>query len=71
MATSNRPGTRFTLEQYVPRRFGRIRSLPFGFDPFQYLKVIDYGDCFIDYGYPNQAPDQIEKHALEIIETEQ
>jgi len=42
---------------------------PYGmeFDPFDKLAVIDYGDCFFDFGHPKQVPDAIEAHATEII----
>ena len=71
MATSNRPGTRLGPRAIRAASVGlaELEAYPFGFDPFKYVKVIDYGDCFIDYGYPNQAPVQIEKHALEIIDS--
>jgi agmatinase len=38
---------------------------PYGmdFDPFDKLAVIDYGDCFFDFGRPQSVPDVIEAHA--------
>jgi agmatinase len=46
-----------------------LEAYPFGFDPFAYLKVADYGDCFLDYGYPQRCVELIESHADEIIKT--
>ena len=42
---------------------------PYGmdFDPFDNLAVIDYGDCFFDFGHPQQVPEEIEAHAYDII----
>ena len=69
MATSNRPGARFGPRGIRAASVGlaELDAYPFGFDPFATLKVADYGDCFIDYGYPDQAPARIEAHADEIL----
>jgi agmatinase len=71
MATSNRPGTRFGPRAIRAGSVGlaELEAYPFGFDPFAYLRVADYGDCFIDYGYPQQAAEKIEQHAAEILAT--
>ncbi|MDJ0813953.1 MAG: agmatinase [Woeseiaceae bacterium] len=68
-ATTNRPGARLG-----PRAIRAASSImawerPYGmeFDPFDKLAVVDYGDCFFDFGRPQQVPDEIEKHAYEII----
>jgi agmatinase len=37
------------------------------FDPFNTLAVVDYGDCFFDWGRKENFPDMLEKHATEII----
>jgi len=37
-------------------------------DPFEKLAVIDYGDCFFDFGRPETIPEAIEAHAREIID---
>jgi agmatinase len=36
-------------------------------DPFERLAVIDYGDCFFDFGRPETVPGAIEAHAWNII----
>lgn len=68
-ATTNRPGARFG-----PRAVRAASSImawekPYGmeFDPFDRLAVIDYGDCFFDFGQPQKVPAAIEAHATQII----
>jgi agmatinase len=43
---------------------------PYGmaFDPFDKLAVVDYGDCFFDFGRPETVPSTIEEHAYNIID---
>ena len=40
---------------------------PWNFDPFETLRVIDYGDCFFDWGRKENFPVTLENHAAEII----
>ncbi len=68
-ATTNRPGARFG-----PRAIRNTSSImawerPYGmeFDPFDKLAVADVGDCFFDFGRPENVPDEIEAHAWNII----
>ena len=68
-ATTNRPGSRFG-----PRAIRNASTImawerPYGmeFDPFDKLAVADVGDCYFDFGRPENVPDQIESHALAII----
>lgn len=68
-ATTNRPGARLG-----PRAIRAASSImawekPYGmeFDPFDKLAVIDYGDCYFDFGRPQGVPDQIEANAFDII----
>lgn len=42
---------------------------PWNFDPFDTLGVIDYGDCFFDWGRKENFPEKLEAHATEIIGT--
>jgi agmatinase len=68
-ATSNRPGARFGPQAI--RRASAILDgdpqYPFGFDPFEKLAVIDWGDCGIDHGRIDLVPGTIERYASEII----
>ena len=68
-ATTNRPGTRFgpagVRAASVHLSWGP--PAPWGFDPFDRLAVIDYGDCAWDHGRPETIPQAIETHAGTII----
>ena len=70
-AVSHRPGTRFGPESIrrasAENAWGPI--WPWMFDPFETLAVIDYGDCYFDWGRKESVPEAIEKHALGIIES--
>jgi len=68
-ATTNRPGTRFGPRAIRAASTIMAWEKPYGmqFDPFDKLAVVDYGDCFFDFGRPLQVPDAIEAHATEII----
>ncbi len=69
MATTNRPGTRFGPRAIRAASTIMAWEKPYGmeFDPFDKLAVIDYGDCYFDFGRPQNVPDEIEKHAHDII----
>jgi agmatinase len=68
-ATSNRPGARFGPQAI--RRASAILDgdpqYPFGFDPYERLAVIDWGDCGIDHGRVDLVPGVIETQAASII----
>lgn len=65
-----RPGCRLGPQaiRAASVQLAELKAFPFGFDPFEYLAVVDYGDCFIDPGYPGQLIDTIENHISSIIE---
>ncbi len=71
LATSNRPGARFG-----PRAI-RAESAqlawgpqwPWGFDPFDYLSVIDYGDTPFDHARPEKIPAQITAAVRPIVQS--
>lgn len=69
-ATTNRPGARFGPR--AVRAASTIMSWerPYGmeFDPFDKLAVIDYGDCYFDFGRPETVPAAIREHAQGIID---
>ncbi|WP_244313618.1 agmatinase [Stappia sediminis] len=68
-AVSNRPGARFG-PQGVRRAsaiFDGDPQYPFGFDPWDVLAAVDYGDCVFDYGVHAEIPGHIEAQAREII----
>jgi agmatinase len=68
-AVTNRPGTRFGPEAI--RRASNQHAWgpywPWFFDPFDTLSVVDYGDCFFDWGRKEEVARRIEDHAAEII----
>jgi agmatinase len=68
-AVSHRSGTRMGPEGI--RRASAENAWgpfwPWNFDPFDTLGVIDYGDCFFDWGRKENFPETLEKHATEII----
>jgi agmatinase len=69
-ATTNRPGTRFGPRaiRAGSTMIAWMRPYDTDVDPFDKLAVVDYGDCFFDFGRPETVPDAIEAHASEIIE---
>lgn len=68
-AVTHRPGTRFGPEAIrrasAENAWGPV--YPWNFDPFDTLGVIDYGDCFFDWGKKESFPHTLEAHASEII----
>jgi agmatinase len=70
-AVSHRSGTRMGPEGI--RRASAENAWgpfwPWNFDPFDTLAVIDYGDCFFDWGKKEDFPAKLENHATEIIST--
>ena len=69
-ATTNRPGARFGPRgiRAASANLSWMRPYDTKEDPFEKLAVIDYGDCFFDFGRPELTPDAIEAHATSIIE---
>jgi agmatinase len=69
-ATTNRPGARFGPRGIRAASACISWMRPYGtaVDPFDKLAVIDYGDCFFDFGRPETVPDAIEAHASSIID---
>lgn len=69
-AVTNRPGARLG-----PRaiRAGSVQlteldAFPFGFDPFETLNVVDYGDCALDPHHPETIIPSIETHIKTILQ---
>jgi agmatinase len=69
-ATTNRPGARFGPRAIRAASAGISWMRPYNteIDPFEKLAVVDYGDCFFDFGRPELTPAAIEAHASSIIE---
>lgn len=68
-ATSNRPGARFGPQAI--RRASAILDgdpqYPFGFDLYESLAVVDWGDCGIDHGRVDRVPRVVEDRAGAIL----
>jgi len=69
-ATTNRPGARFGPRGIRAASASIAWMRPYGteVDPLDKLAIIDYGDCFFDFGRPETIPDAIEEHASSIID---
>jgi agmatinase len=69
LGTTNRPGARFgpRAMRAASTNISWERLDGWGFDAFDRLSVVDYGDCVFDHGRPVQILDAIEAHAREII----
>lgn len=69
-AVTNRPGTRFGPEAIrqasAQHSWGPV--WPWLFDPFDTLAVVDYGDCWFDWGAQPDVTARIEDHAREILD---
>lgn len=70
-ATSFRSGARLGPQaiRAASVQLAELLPFPFGFDPFDYLAVADYGDCFLDFGYPHHVVEKVEAHAQQILQS--
>jgi agmatinase len=61
LATTNRPGTRLGPRaiRAASASLAWCRPYAWDFDPFDRLRVVDWGDVFFDHGEPHKAPDAI------------
>lgn len=68
-ATSNRAGTRLGPRaiREASVQLGDLPTFPYGFQLFEHLAIVDYGDCLIDYGYPGKVAECVEAHADRIL----
>ncbi|NND90321.1 MAG: agmatinase [Granulosicoccus sp.] len=48
-------------------QLAELLAFPFGFDPFETLSLVDYGDCVVDPHHPETVVDTIAAHAALII----
>ena len=69
LGTTNRPGARFGPRaiRAASTNISWDRLDGWGFDAFDRLSVVDYGDCVFDHGRPEEIHAAIEAHAREII----
>ena len=68
-AVTYRPGCRLGPRaiREASVQLAELKSFPFGFDPFETLSVVDYGDCHIDPHHPHTVPGSIVEHADHIL----
>ncbi len=50
-------------------QLAELNAFPFGFDLFEHLAIVDYGDCYLDPHHPETIPGAIEAHADKILES--
>jgi agmatinase len=69
LATTFRPGARLgpAAVRAASVQLSELLAFPWGFDPFDALAVIDYGDCFLDAHNPLSIPGAIVDHARTIL----
>jgi agmatinase len=70
-ATTNRPGARLgprAIRAASPE-VAALDSFPLGFNVFDHLKVVDYGDCYLDSGYPQHVVEKVQEHAATILDS--
>ncbi|XDZ65251.1 agmatinase [Alphaproteobacteria bacterium LSUCC0684] len=68
-AVTNRPGCRFGPRaiRSASTELASLKAFPFGFDIFDTLAVVDYGDCALDPHDPSSIPETITRHARHIL----
>lgn len=69
LATTFRPGARLgpAAVRAASVQLAELKPYPWGFDPFDDLAVIDYGDCWFDAHNPLTIHDSIVNHARTIL----
>jgi agmatinase len=68
-AVTNRSGSRLGPRaiRAASTQLAELKAFPFGFDPFDHLAVIDWGDAWLDPHRPETVPAAIEAHARTIL----
>lgn len=68
-AVTFRPGCRLGPQaiRAASVQLAELKAFPFGFDPFELLSVVDYGDVLLDPHHPETIRPAIEAHADAII----
>ncbi|MDH3389461.1 MAG: arginase family protein, partial [Gammaproteobacteria bacterium] len=71
LAVCNRPGTRFgprAIRQASRDMASWNRQYPWGFNPFDYVKVVDYGDVIYRYGNAAEMVEQTQACVAAILD---
>ena len=68
-AVTYRPGARLGPRaiRAASVQLAELKAFPFGFDPFDHLSVVDYGDCFLDPHNPETVVETIENHIAGLL----
>ncbi len=68
-AVTYRPGCRLGPRalRAASVQLAELKAFPYGFNPFDFLDVVDYGDAFIDPHHPDGVAAQIAEHARVIL----
>jgi len=68
-AVTYRPGARLGPRaiRAASVQLGELKAFPFGFDPFDTLAVVDYGDCFVDPHHPETIVEAVETHITTLL----
>lgn len=69
LAVTYRSGTRFGPQgiRLASAEVASMKPYPWGFDPFENLAVIDFGDCYLDVHNPMTIHETIAAHARHIL----
>ena len=68
-AVTYRPGTRLgpRAVRAASVQIAELDAFPYGFDPFETLLMVDFGDVMLDPHHPETIAGDIEKHADDIL----
>ncbi len=71
LATTNRPGARFGPQaiRAASTQLAELDAFPWGFDPFDYLAVADWGDCYLPPAQPASMEQSMLAHARAILDS--
>ena len=69
LATSYRPGARLgpRAVRAGSVQLAELKAFPFGFDPFDHLAVVDWGDVYFDWGHGVEAPEIITRDVASVL----
>ncbi len=72
LAVSYRSGARLGPQaiRLASAEVASLKPYPWGFDPFENLAVIDFGDCHLDVHNPMTIHDAIVAHARHILKSD-
>lgn len=72
LAVSYRSGARLGPQaiRLASAEVASLKPYPWGFDPFENLAVIDFGDCYLDVHNPMTIHDAIVAHARHILKSD-